>query len=189
MVRSDLVGHYEAALGEVDGAWSESAGGERLLFKVLRFIDAPMPGVVTFATLGLSDIRLTLPDGRDVRQELIFSCYDRFAVSSVPALLHAVGSELLREGRALSRGEVLGPAGPLLPGTSLTALYVAIPVVFPDGLRTWSGSDPATVIAWMVPISTGEAGLIRHSGWSGFEDVLVDQDPDLFDLTRRGVAD
>src|ERR1700712_759994 len=128
VVTVDLLEHYEAALGESDGAWSESADGERLLFKVLRFTNAPMPGAVTFATLGLSDMRLALPGGRDMRQELVFSCYETFGDASVPALLHAVGAELLREGRALPRGEGLGPAGPLLPGTSLTALYVSVPV-------------------------------------------------------------
>ena len=182
-----LIEHYEAALGPLDGGWTQTSAGVPLLFTLLRFPAAPMPGAVTYATAGLSDRTLRRPGGGLLRQELVISCYDRFAGGEVAELLHAVGAEMLERGKVLSRGQVLGPAGALVPATSLTALYVAMPVVFPDRLYTYSGSSPETVIAWLVPISTEEAGTVRAHGWSEFEGFLEAQDPDLFDLHRPSV--
>jgi hypothetical protein len=188
MTPGGLIEHYEAALGPLDGAWAETADDVPLLFKLLRFPAAPMPGAVTYATLGLSDRKLRIPGEGLLRQELVISCYDRFAGPDVVGVLHAVGAEIFDKGEVLPRGRVLGPAGPLFPDTSLTALYVSMPVVFPDQLYTYSGSSPDTVIAWLVPISTEEADIVRRHGWSEFEDLLEAQDPDLFDLHRPSVV-
>lgn len=57
------------------GAGRRQSRGERLLFNVLRFADVPMSGGITFATLGMSDVELSLPSGKGVRQELLFCCH------------------------------------------------------------------------------------------------------------------
>lgn len=184
----DFVEHFEAALGPMDRGWSKAQPGESPPFQVVRFLDAPMSGAVTFATLGLHRNPLATGGGKTIRLELIFTCYERFDDDQVASLLYAVGKQMLDEQKPLLRGAVLGPAGPLLPSSSLTALYVAIPVVFPDALRQWSGSHPPTVLAWLVPISAAEADFVRQDGWSAFENLLVSEDPDLFDLRRPGLV-
>jgi hypothetical protein len=184
----DLIGHLEGQLGSIDGGWSETVSGERLLFKVLRFVDVPMAGGSTFATFGMSDVELALPSGKGVRQELLFSCHRAGHAKPIPGLLHVVGEDLLRAGRALARGDVIGPAGPLFPGSSLTALYSSTPVVFPESLHVWVGSTPATVFVWLIPITSPEAKLVRDLGWSKFEDLLESRDPDLFDLNRTSLV-
>jgi Suppressor of fused protein (SUFU) len=187
-VTPGLVEHYESVLGTIDSAWSALGDDDAVRFSVLRFRGAPMRGAETLATLGLSHTRLALPRGRAVRQELVVTCYERFAGDDLAALLQAVGEDVLDKGTALLRGEVLGPAGQLLPDTALTALYVSVPAVFPDQLHGYEGSDPETVIVWLVPISTGEATLVRERGWSAFEELLEAADPDLFDLHRASLV-
>jgi hypothetical protein len=184
----DLVGHLEGQLGPIDGGWSETASGKQLLFKVLRFVDVPMPGGTTFATLRVSDVEVSLPSGKGVRQELLFCCRGAGQGKPIPGLLHVVGEDLLRAGRALARGDVIGPAGPLFPGSNLTALYSSIPVVFPEQFHVWTGSSPATVFVWLIPITSSEAKLVHDQGWSMFEDLLEAKDPDLFDLNRMSLV-
>lgn len=111
VMASDLVGHLESHLGAIDGAWSETADGELLAAKVLRFAGTPDRGLATFSTLGLSDRSLVMPSGRPVRQELVMCCEQRDE-ERVPGLLGALADEVVDRGRAVARGEVLGPAGP-----------------------------------------------------------------------------
>jgi hypothetical protein len=81
------------------------------------------------------------------------------------ALLHQVAAETVSRGRAYLRGEVIGPRNPLFTGTELTALYVAIPVYFPDEFNSADG----VVFAWLVPITTKEAVFVSVEGWKKFE--------------------
>jgi hypothetical protein len=188
MAAADLAAHIEETLGPIEGGWSETVAGEPLWFKVIRVLDRPVPNAATFLTLGASDVELTLPTGRGVRQELVFSCDHRHRSSPIPALLNAVGEELLRGGKALTRGDILGPAGPLFAGSPFTALYSSLPIFFSKAFATWSGSTPPTVFAWLIPITTVEATFVADQGWSEFESLLEARDPDLLDLDRPSVV-
>jgi hypothetical protein len=186
MSAADLVSHIEDALGPIDGGWSETARGAPLWFKVVRILAQPVHGATTFVTLGLSDVELALPSGKGVRQELVFCCYAKHETTAIPGLLKTVGEELLKSGKALARGDVLGPAGPLFDG-DLTAFYASLPVVFPKPLATWDGSVPPTVFVWLVPVTSDEANVVARQGWSEFETILEASDPDLLDLHRTSV--
>ena len=179
--------HLEGHLGSMEGGWSKEVHGKPLPFKVVRFRNQPQPGISTYSSLGLSSALLDLSDGRRVRQELLFAAYERSDESNIPGLITLVGRDLLESGKALLRGQVLGPAGPLLPDSSLDALYSAIPVVFPRPLRVCASTDPATVFVWLIPIARDEAELVRTSGWNRFEEILEEADPDLFDIHRGSV--
>lgn len=178
----DVLAHMESFLGPIDGGWSESASGERLPFKVLRFAGAPIPGATTYTTLGVSDVALTIPDGRLVRQEFVFSAYERFGSAQIVTMLHDVAVDLVSRGGALLRGSVCAATFEL-PGVA-SELYSAIPVFFPDEFQAWRGSDPPTVFVWLVPITTAERHFVEAKGWEAFEQLLEAQDPDLLDLNR-----
>lgn len=79
---------------------------------------------------------------------------------------------------------MIGPAGALVPGSGLTALYVTMPSYFPRDFATFSGDHGEVVIAWLVPISDREADYLSTHGWDAFEDRLVEQDPDLVNFHR-----
>ena len=50
----------------------------------------------------------------------------------MPGILQQVGLGVLAAERPLLRGEVVGPNGPLLPGSAMEAFYLALPVYLPD---------------------------------------------------------
>lgn len=96
----------------------------------------------------------------------------------------------LAEGREpLMRGDVIGPAGPLVPTTAMEALYVCQPTYFPDEVATFQVGDGAVGrIWWLIPIYAAEARVIEDKGAEFFEDLLVAEDPDLLSLQRRPVS-
>jgi hypothetical protein len=182
-----LIGHLEAFLGPITGGWIEDVTGDRLPFQVVWFDDAPEKDLAMYSTLGLSRHALESPT-RTIRQELLVSVDKRFASPEVAGVLSAVGEMVLAEHRPILRGEVLPPRGAIVPGSTLSAFYAAQPVALPDAFAVFEGSEPHTAFVWLVPISAAEAELIGSHGWNWFEDQLVTQQPDLFDLTRRDIA-
>ncbi|WP_407359100.1 suppressor of fused domain protein [Microbacterium sp. LTA6] len=180
-----LIEHFERTLGPIHSGWSVDPDGAEMPFQLVRFAGGSDAGSVAYATLGLSRQALSSPDpGRFIRQELLILAPDALKPDLVASLLLQVGSMVIGTRRALLRGNVIGPAGPLVPESDLTALYVTVPVYFPDEFATFEGDDGDVVIAWLVPITTGEADFISRHGWDAFEDNLVDQDPDLVDFGR-----
>jgi hypothetical protein len=182
-----LIDHLEAFLGPITGGWIEDATGDRLPFQVVWFDDAPAKDLATYSTLGLSWHALEAPT-KTVRQELLISVDKRFASLPLAGVLSSLGEMVLAEHRPILRGEVLPPRDAIVPGSTLSAFYAAQPVVLPDAFAVFEGSEPHTAFVWLVPISAAEAELIGSHGWSWFEDQLVEQQPDLFDLTRGDIA-
>jgi hypothetical protein len=154
---------------------------------VVRFPDRPEPGVVTYSTLGLSKQALAMPGGREVRQELVFAAHDRYPADAIASFLLSF-AEYIRSRRALLRGDVVGPADPIIPGAPMTAVYASLPVVWPDGFATDRASTPPTVLVWLIPLRSEEAAQVKTGGWNAFEDRLEASDPDLFDLDRPAVG-
>ena len=67
----------------------------------------------------------------------------------------------------------------------MEALYSAIPVYLPDDFAQFDD----VVLVWLVPISRAEAAFVTANGWSAFEDLLSETDPDLVDVDRKSLLD
>ncbi len=178
--------HLERYLGPIARGWSTS--GDMTGVQVCLFEERPAPGVVTYATLGLSRHLLDMPRGRQVRHELLLSASVSFAHEDLAKLLLYLAEGLLREHKALLRGQVLPLGHPVAPASGCDSIYVARPVVFPEGLATCVDTQPPTVFPWLVPVHAAEATLVSRLGWNEFEDRLERVDPDLFNLGRPPVA-
>jgi hypothetical protein len=152
------------------------------------FEGSPAPGIATYATLGLSSHVLAMPTGRQVRQEILLALASNFTSEEMAKLLAHVAEGIIRQHRALLRGEVLPMDHAIAPSSGCSSLYVAIPVAFPDGLGTCSDTDPPTVFVWLVPVHSEEAAFVSQFGWSEFEERLEQANPDLFDLERGSIA-
>ena len=180
-----LVEHFERTLGPIHSGWSVDPDGAEMPFQLVRFAGGSDADSVSYATLGLNRQTLSSPDpGRFIRQELLILAPEALKPDLAASLLLQVGSMVIGTRRALLRGDVIGPAGPVVSGSDLTALYVTMPVYFPDEFAAFAGGDGDVAIAWLVPITTDEADFISRHGWDAFEDKLVDQDPDLVDFRR-----
>lgn len=185
---NSLVDHFEQVLGPIHTGWSVDPDGSRMPFQIVRFSGGSDVDSVGYATLGLSRYALTSPTtGRDIRQELLILAPDSLSPDIVVSLLLQVGTAALAAQRALLRGHVIGPAGAMTPGSCLTAFYVTMPTYFPDNFSTVSVNDEDIVVSWLVPISTDEAQFVSREGWSRFEDILVERNPDLVDFQRPSV--
>lgn len=186
---SGLIGHLETYLGKIVGGWSVDGDGKRLPFQVALFERGPVPGTRVLATLGTSNTLLKLGEkGRRVRQELVMMFREALGHRNLPGILQEVGLEALRTGRAYAAGEVIGPRGELLSGFHAEALYVAVPVYFPDEFHVFRPrTGEPIVFGWLVPITAKEASFVRNHGWAAFEKELERQDPDLLDFGRASI--
>lgn len=183
-----LIEHLERYLGEIEVGWSRDADGDEMPFQVVRFPQGSGPETVSFATVGLSRHPLrSAAGGKEIRHELLMIVPDRLRDGPVPGLLQQIGMEALSAGRPLLRGEVIGPRGELFPDSGMEAVYVAIPVYFPDEFGVCDEDGAEIVIAWLVPISANEAQYVRDHGWRTFEERLVERDPDLTDVFRASL--
>ena len=174
--------HLESYLGPITMGWQPS--GEPVGVQICLFRDQPIPGVLTYSTLGLSRHVLTLPGGRSVRQEFVMAARSRFEHHDLPNVLFHLAEAAVTEHRALLCGELVPLGHPIIPESPCRNLYVSLPVVFPEGFDTYQGTQPSTVFAWLFPITDAEVEVVHCRGWSQLEEELERCDPDLFDLTR-----
>ncbi len=186
---SGLTEHLELYLGEIQEGWTRDADGSKMPFQVLRSRRGSGPGTLSFSTLGLSAYSLqSSGTGREIHHELLMIVPEDLASGPVPALLQQVGIDALTAGRALLRGDVIGPRGPLVRGSAMEALYVGMPVYLPDEFATYTYDDLSVVIAWLIPISQHEANYVALEGWKSFENRLATDDPNLTDINRLPLA-
>ena len=178
--------HLESHLGAIAEGWGSPAGESGV--QVVRFRDQPDAGVSTYATLGLSDHILEMTGERRVRQELLVAAHDRFPSGKVASFILTLAESLLTDHRALLRGDVIGPAEPIIPGSTARAVYATLPVVYEDSLASYEDITPPGVVVWLLPLLGTEVNYIRTHGWSAFEDRLEATDPDLFDLERESIV-
>jgi hypothetical protein len=181
-----LIEHLEARLGLITGGWSKDSDGRPREFRVAAFANGTISGVESFSTIGLSRYDLVSPrSGRKLRLELLAGERGGPGTEYLPGLVGQVADELLASGRALLRGDVIGPRGPLVPESRMEAWYAAAPVYYDDGFAGVDLDDGhRAAIVWIVPISRREAQFVSANGWREFENELIKYDPDLLDLHR-----
>lgn len=179
----------ENHLGEIEYGWSKGGDGQKLPFQIVKFSRGPFAETVTYTTLGLSNEKLISPvSNKRVRQELVFISYKSVGDLNIPAIMQQVALSMLKNKKALLRGDVIGPHGDLFTGSELEALYVTLPVYFPDSFKTFIDSvDTPIVMSWIVPITPKEASFISADGWDRFESILEEVNPDLIDFKRKSI--
>jgi hypothetical protein len=179
-----LPDHLELYLGEMSGGVAVHPRAANIHLQVARF-DKALPGAAVFATLGLSHLRLhSAGSGKVIRQELVMGIGSVSAQALVPGIIEQVADRALATGHALLRGEVIGPWGPIFPGSKVSALYVAPPPYLPDGFAICKAPFGEIVFAWLLPVYENEAEWIRKNGWRAFESLIVEGRPALLDPDR-----
>ncbi|UMM64036.1 suppressor of fused domain protein [Aristophania vespae] len=158
-------------------------------------------GIRTYATLGLSEKNLYYirNDKKEyIKEEILFSVNykeeSRKEDFKYMRMLAGVVEIIFENNNyALLRGSIFDVEEPLVEGTKMSAFYVSYPSVYFDGKDNndvsiiYERTDPVTLIMWLIPIYDSEVKYIREHGWSLFEDILVEKNPDYFDLQREPV--
>ncbi len=168
--------HYKTTFGVPQRVDSYKRGSTTI--DTIVFDSVPCPGARMAITAGMAPV---------VGQELIVAGYDRFLNRDATRLLASVAEEVMTNGTPVRRGQIFGPAGPLLASTQLEALYACAPTYFPESLEPLTLGDRSHVhFLWLIPIARAEASWILANDTSAllFEDALEREDPDLLDLTR-----
>jgi hypothetical protein len=162
---ADLIEHLESFLGPMSGG---SRGDETTPkgVQVAWFPDRPFDGVTTLVTLGLSRRHLGMPNGNALHQELLMHVPNGEDALRAVALLFKVAGQMVDRGTALRRAQVIGPSGPLFPGSRTTAMVAISPVLLPEEFAVCRiEEDVPVVIAWLAPLTTGEVEVLRRDGW------------------------
>ena len=186
---SDLIQHLETYLGEIRSGYAHDDIGAKLPFQIARFEGAP-PNTTTLVTLGFSKVGLRAAGTpKRVRQEFIMTMNAEWNPKNLPAILHQIATEASAKDEAYLRGQFIGPRGQLIEGTAMEALYVSIPIYFPDEFQVYTPptGDPV-VLVWLIPITAAEAQYVNERTWEAFEDLLERVNPDLRDLGRASVV-
>lgn len=180
-VSMNLITHLENELGPICEGWGEAGQ-----IRVAKFQDQPWDGVSTYSTIGFSHHPLSATAGEQkrIRAELLFSAYSQVRGSEIASVLLTFSEYLIGQGRALLRGDVVGPSRELIPGSQLCALYASMPVFFDDNFSVFCGSDFSTVLIWLIPLYESEANYVKACGWDRFEDRMESMSVDFCNLRR-----
>ena len=155
--------------------------------KVATFRDTPDKGLMTALTVGLSGHELSQTGARKLRQELLVCVDQDYAGLPWAEILFAVGKKVIENHKALLRGEVLGPAGPLFPEATwcnATALICSGPAFFDREFAELTIDNEIIVFVELIPITTLEARAIVQEGWRAFFDQVNDGTINILDLRR-----
>jgi hypothetical protein len=181
----DIIEHAEKFLGRISKGWKEDSSSDGL--QVMCFKDAPFEAVDTFMTAGLSLHELKISGKKKVRQELILPMSVTGSSDVVVSLLLFFCDLILRNHDAVLRGQIIQLPMGAAEKFGFDAVYCAIPVFMNDEFATFGGSQPPTVIVWMMPIYKSESDYVSANGWSKFENLLEKKEPDLFSLEREPI--
>lgn len=175
-----LESHVLHFCGPTSEAWAEDGSG----ILVGRYDGKPIPELTTFLTAGLSAQRLTQPSGREISQELLCTTLSRYKHLPFQRLLLASAKLVLKEKRALQRGQLLGPLGPLFKeAPRLQGFYCGYPSYFEDEFIILDRSPPIVFVE-LYPITVAEMEYVRSNGALPFEEAVESGGIDLLDMER-----
>ncbi|MDQ1097669.1 MULTISPECIES: suppressor of fused domain protein [Chryseobacterium] len=182
----ELIKHIEKYLGVITKGESISHEKDQK-FLFAKFRDLPIENVTTYTSLGLSNHVLAIKDDKNVRIEILFSIYTEQESERVTDLLFYVANKIIDKHKFPLRGQIIDIPESILEDSSLTSLYVSIPVFFDENFAVLKGTNPDTVFAWLFPIYKEEKDFIVKHGWSKFEDILENGECDFWDLNRENI--
>lgn len=148
--------------------------------------DSPVPGVTSYATLGLSDWPL-MDDGQEYPARVEFlgaaaSAYDQFAnVISTAAL------NVIKDRWFVYPGRIF----PNVVATYYPAFVMKHLLFLPPFLWDFQTQEfPDKTVAWLlaVPVSENEMQYARTNGPDALEELFEHKQIDLFDLERPSVV-
>jgi antitoxin YqcF len=172
------------ALGSYSARTYRHAGGERAI-EVVRIVDCPDQGTVTYVSLGLCDLEWPEP-GRPRVELVLASVTDTELCGQIVAntVFHVIDKQFFPEPGSMIRDVVSVLGGDL--AARLPHLYFTVP-------RPWNlrlpldDGPPAITLVMAVPVSDREYQHWKANGRTAFEAVLTAGGIDLADLRRASV--
>jgi len=184
-----LIDHLEANFGRIESGWYSQEPADPAI-QVVECRNGKIGGVTAISTLGLGSFALQSPvSKKQIRQELFVMLKDGQLDPRLLAILDQVARESVRTDRPVLRGEVIQKQNPVLENKDFVALYVTLPIYYPNNFWTFRDENQGDIaFGWLLPIKEKELLYVQQNGWSEFEELVDKAKFDLFDLDRPSLV-
>ncbi|WP_231852649.1 suppressor of fused domain protein [Bordetella petrii] len=161
-----------------------------LSIDILVVDDSPDDGLVSYSTVGLFETELRHGDGKPLPMRIELCAEAPQEQEFWGNILSTAAFGLMRDGHAALPGSALPDCvGEYYPDATVPHLYLCVPFSWQDGefRRLELGGQ---IINWLqaFPISDAELAYLKTHGADAFEDLLLEHDPDLYDLERDSIV-
>ncbi len=149
----------------------------------------PVPGLVTYSTIGLSeyDLGLVTPEGKSIHAELI--CLGDSSEPLFASILTSCAFAIMNGQASCEPGAVLDHIITLYDDSlAVKYLYLTSPWWVEDGSLEIEREDSYVLWLAVVPISERELDYLYEYGEDAFEDLLAETSPDTADLHRESIV-
>lgn len=158
---------------------------ERNYIDVLSSVDSPCRGVISYATIGMSECEIGLfSNDKSLRVELLGACdaTEEFFAN----ILATTAFEAMQTGKC-SYGDIIpNVISEYIPDLEMKHIYLTNPFLW-EGFETFEFMD--RFVAWLliVPISDEEKHYAVKNGGEALEDKFEEQNINIFNLKRKSV--
>lgn len=158
---------------------------------LLEVDDSPDDGLVSYSTLGLFEADLRHDDGEPMATGVELCAEAPQEQDLWGNILSTAAFSILRSGQAIGPGSVVADCvSEYYPDTTVPHLYLCVPFSWQDGEFPRLPAE-GRMVNWLqgIPIGEAELGYLEEHGADAFEDMLLERDPDLYDLQRDEVVE
>lgn len=149
--------------------------------------NVPCEGMVTYATIGVSDAELSI-NGIPLSQRIEILTAGLASDVLLPNVLATVAFDVLKDGREIYPGAVFeGAYAMYFPGKSIRHALFVDPFLWP---KISSLDLPGKYVTFlqMIGVSDQEAKLLEDMGYDSLTTLFEEKDLDIFDLNRRSIV-
>lgn len=153
---------------------------------ILTSTDRPYRGVISYATIGLSEYEIgLLSNNKDLRVELLGACdeKDEFFAN----ILATTAFEIMKKKKCIYGDIIQNVISEYYSiDYEMKHVYLMNPFLW-EGFETFELENRE--IAWLliVPISEQEKDYAIANGWEALEDIFEKADIDIFNLNRKSI--
>jgi len=152
---------------------------------ILSSTDRPYCGIVSYATIGLSEHDIGLfNNNKSLRVELLGACNEKEAFFA--NILASVAFEVMKQGKCLYGDIVQNVISEYSKNTEMKHVYLMDPFLWEE-FKTLEFEDVSVAWLLLIPISEQEKEYAIVNGGEALEDKLEDAHIDIFDLNRKSI--
>jgi hypothetical protein len=173
--------HLDKNLGIQDdqSIWSYKEMG----FWILKYDDQPQKQACSYITAGLGRHLLEQESGQKIRQELLFTIWEEYTVNKPEDKLASLSLDFLDRHIPIPNHQVIPWEDGVFENYDFSAVYCTGARQMPEEFEMIE-AEPNLIFVWLIPIYPTEQKFCKEYGWSKFEDLINEQQPDFFNLER-----
>lgn len=173
--------HLDRTIGVQEGqkifSYKESG------FWVLKYNNQPDRKACSYITAGIGRHILEQSSGSRIRQELMITVWEEFESLHPEHQLASLSLDLIDRHIPIPNNQVIPWSGGVFEGHNFSAVYCTSARHMPEEFEIIE-DDPCLIFVWLIPIYPEEQAFINESGWSEFEKIIENEQPDFFNLKR-----